>query len=173
MKSAVLAAIAIPVLTSTLALARPVEDYPYERLFEEADLVVFASAIKIENTVDKLKGYDELTGQNTTFKINYALKGTVKGDKIKVLHFKLKEIEGDKEILRAIVNGPQLVAFRTEPAKATVGKEQITLPTPEYLLFLKQLKDGRYEPVSGPIDPVLSVKEVSTPFDTVLGEKKS
>jgi hypothetical protein len=32
--------------------------------------------------------------------------------------------------------------------------------SPEYLLFLKRGKDGRYEPVSGRIDPILSVREM-------------
>jgi hypothetical protein len=35
---------------------------------------------------------------------------------------------------------------------------------PEYLLFLKRGKDGRYEPVSGRIDPVLCVREMYWPL---------
>ena len=53
----------------------------------------------------------------------------------------------------------------------TVGKDHAVLPTPEYLLFLKRLKDGRYEPVSGRIDPAPSVREVSEASDKVLGRK--
>jgi hypothetical protein len=42
------------------------------------------------------------------------------------------------------------------------------LAPPGYLLFLKQGKDGRYEPVSGQIDAELSVKEVNSPLPEVL-----
>jgi hypothetical protein len=34
----------------------------------------------------------------------------------------------------------------------------------EYLLFLKKRGDGRYEPVSGRIDPLLSVRELFNPY---------
>ena len=45
-----------------------------------------------------------------------------------------------------IIDGPLLVAFRTGEVMVTVGKDHAVLPTPEYLLFLKRLKDGRYDP---------------------------
>jgi hypothetical protein len=34
------------------------------------------------------------------------------------------------------------------------------LGPPEYMLFLRLRKDGRYEPVSGEIDPALSIREL-------------
>jgi hypothetical protein len=93
-----------------------------------------------------------------------------------VLHFKFGEL---KRGLRPrtsdviIENGPLLVAFRTGAVivKAEGEERNTVLPTPEYLLFPKRMQDGRYEPVSGRIDPALSVKEVSAPLDKVLGGK--
>ena len=35
--------------------------------------------------------------------------------------------------------------------------------TPQYMLFMKRMKDGRYEPASGHIDPVMSIRRVSAP----------
>jgi hypothetical protein len=39
------------------------------------------------------------------------------------------------------------------------------LGRPEYMLFLRLRKDGRFEPVSGEVDPVLSVRELHPPDD--------
>jgi len=84
-----------------------------------------------------------------------------------VLHFRLKE--------GVIVNdGPSLVRFRTKRGlsirtktiKAAAGK-------PDYMLFLKRNKDGRYEPVSGRIDPRLSVKEIYSPLWRALDNIKT
>lgn len=42
---------------------------------------------------------------------------------------------------------------------------------PEYLLFLKRRQDGKYEPLSGRVDPALSIREVFHPRYE-LGEDK-
>ena len=47
------------------------------------------------------------------------------------------------------------------------------LGKPEYLLFLKKGKGGRYEPVSGRTDPALSVRELFHPLPEGLGKGKS
>jgi hypothetical protein len=92
------------------------------------------------------------------------LKGKVEGNQIKVLHFKFgklkKSVDTNSPLDAGIVNGPQLVSFRTKPETVTVGNDRRVLPQPEYLLFLIKGQDGRYEPISGRIDPVLSVKEI-------------
>lgn len=56
--------------------------------------------------------------------------------------------------------------------EATTGSGySIMLGPPEYLLFLKRTADGRLEPVSGQIDPALSVREMHRPLPAGLGPK--
>lgn len=152
MKSVILAGIVSILLASRVAFARPVQVYTYERLLKEADLVVFATATKTEGTTDTLPEDGYLTGQNTTFTIHHALQGKADGTDIKVLHFTFT----DDDLKETIGNGPRLVVFKIEKGPKNGWRS-------EYLLFLKRRKDGRYEPVSGPIDPVDSVREVSRP----------
>ena len=72
-----------------------------------------------------------------------------------------------------------LVTFRTNgPTIADAGsdnrapaKSKITLSTPQYLLFLKRSADGHFEPVSGQIDAVLSVREIYRPLPDMLDGK--
>lgn len=161
------------------APARLLESWPYDKLLKRADLVVFATAVKTEAAADEPPEHSwnfELVAQTTTFKVSHALKGEAGGGQLKVLHFKFGELKKGVEpnVLAYIVeDGPLLVAFRTKSVivKAEGAPEDVVLRTPEYLLFLKRANGGRYEPVSGPIDPALSVKEVSAPLGKVLGDK--
>ena len=148
-------------LLSTRATGRFVEDWPYERLMKESDLVVFATAVKTEATDEKFTHSlwpHELVGQNTTFDIRFALKGEPPKGKLTVLHFKFGGLKAGVSADEGwfIINGPSLVVFR--PAYVSMVKNAKW--TPEYLLFLRKLKDGRYEPVSGRIDPAFAVREV-------------
>jgi hypothetical protein len=136
--------------------ARFLEDWPYEKLFKEADLIVVASAGKTEATDDAPPEHHwnfEFVGQNTTFTIAHATKGKAEGKTIKVLHFKFGElkkgVDPNSFASRIVRDGPLFVAF---PEKEMERKE--------YLLFLKKRKDGRYEFLSGPVDPSLSVREL-------------
>jgi len=155
------------VITSVLAhfacpvQARPIESWPYERLFKEADLVVIARAEDTNDTKDRFsaEGWKaEFIGQDTRFVAQSVLKGKL-GDekKFTVLHYRLPEGF-------AIGNGPLLVKFRHDSlmlsGKVNGTAFQADLAAPEYLLFLRLRKDGRYEPVSGQFDPVLSVREL-------------
>lgn len=155
-------------LPAPRASARLVENWPYEKLLQEAGLVVIAEATGSEDSGDRatLGGWKvEFLGVNTSFRVKATLKGKVEGDSIKVLHFKVKE-----GVL--IANGPSLVSFRTERTSVETKTAQISLPAPHYLLFLKVRKDGRYEPVSGRVDPELSVREVFRPFVSELPAEK-
>lgn len=83
-----------------------------------------------------------------------------------MLHFRLKEDE-------AVLNGPLLVRFRTKRGLSISTKTfKAGVEKPDYLLFLKRNKDGRYEPVSGRIDPELSVKEIYPPLSRKLDNVK-
>jgi hypothetical protein len=167
---------AMIVLAATLALvplasARQVEDWPYERLFKEADLVVIATAKATEETHDPApdnRWKSSLVGQRTTFTVDAVLKGErAAGGTLAVLHFKLKP-----GVLTQ--DGPLLVAFRTKGLAVEGGgmkKYKALLGTPQYLLFLKAADNGRFVPVSGQADPALSVKEVYAPLPEVMDEK--
>ena len=153
---------------------RLIENWPYERLFKEADLVVIATAEATAETKDRFKtnGWKiDFIGQETSFAVETILKGKVKGEKkIKMLHFRLPDGVD-------VNNGPLHVSF---PPKGLLlsGKVkgrafEMKLTRPEYMLFLRLRADGRYEPVSGQIDPALSVREMfsGTTVFSKLGRK--
>jgi len=156
------------------ARARKIEEWGYERLFKEADLVVIARADGSVDTKDefKEKGWKgEFIGQETTLSVFSVLKGDIKNAKtIKVLHFRLP-----KDV--AVKNGPSLVTFRNKalPLSGTINgiAFKAALGRPEYMLFLRARPDGRFEPTSGQIDPALSVREVNPPenFLSDMAEK--
>ena len=147
------------------ASARPVKKWSYDELLKEADLVILAAAVRTEPAEDAPPDHSwplELVAQNTNFQVRGTLKGKAEGAQIQVLHFKFGGPKKGLEKNFGILNGPNLVAFRTEAVTVRVGKDTHVLP-PEYLLFLKRTKDGRYEPVSGRIDPAVSVRQMSGP----------
>jgi hypothetical protein len=160
--------VALGVLTPTLS-ARLLENWPYDRLFKEADLVVIARATSTEDCDDKTSDNpwkEEFLGLNTAFSVETVLKGKCKGDKLTVLHFKVRD-----EV--RIANGPLLVSFRTKGTEIVLkGGTKVGLGAPEYILFLKATKDGRFEPVSGRTDPRLSVKEVHSPLSNLYDDDK-
>jgi hypothetical protein len=160
--------VALGVLTPMLS-ARIIAKWPYDRLFKEADLVVIASATSSEDCDDKTSDNPwkkEFVGLNTSFSVKTVLKGKCDGDKLTVLHFKLKD---DVKI----VNGPLLVSFRTKGTEIVLKDGlKVGLGAPEYMLFLKATKDGRFEPVSGRTDPELSVREVHSPLSYLSDDDK-
>jgi hypothetical protein len=151
-------------LFASAAFGRLIENWPYQRLFKESDLVVIATAYRAEDASDRLKTdwKVDLLGMNTHFKIQSTLKGKIAAETITVLHY--RPPEG-----MLFANGPLLVTIRTEePFVKGKGKETMR---PEYLLFLRARPDGRFEPVSGQIDPALSVRELQS-SDSFLIDKR-
>jgi hypothetical protein len=150
--------------------ARPIEDWSYERLFKEADVVVIA---KPESTADvdtapadprMRRGF---VGQRTAFSLVSTLKGEAKGTSVQVLHFRLRD-----GVMPP--NGPLLITFRTKPVRIE-GKARgdakragdafvMEIPAPHYLLFLKAGENGRLEPVSGQDDQARSEREETPPL---------
>jgi hypothetical protein len=152
-------------MSSPRADARGLESWPYKRLFKEADAVVIGRPVSVadsgETTTDN-PWKVPFVGVNTTFAVQTVLKGEAGGDKLQLLHYRLKP-----GVL--IEDGPLLVSFRRHGMTITTNKAQIGLARPEYLLFLKKRKDGRYEPLSGATDPALSVREMYKPLPATLG----
>jgi hypothetical protein len=160
-----LAMLALP----ALAHSRLVPDWPYEKLLKEADVVVIGKAVTSKDTKDVSKDNPwkvEFQAVETTFSVEAGLKGKVEGDKLTVLHYKLKPGV-------SVENGPGLVTFRTKGITLRTKEAKVGLGQPGYLLFLKKGKDGRYEPVSGQVDPELSVKELNSPLPDTLWKGES
>jgi hypothetical protein len=164
----VLLAVVAALLFAGLADARLIEPWPYKRLLEEADVVVIATALssKDNGEVTKFKSWEtEFLGVETTFTVEVVLKGKLEGDKLTVLHYRLK---GGT----CIVNGPLLVSFRTRGIMIRTKEMKAGLGRPSYLLFLKKTADGRYEAVSGQVDPALAVREMFHPLPAGLGKEE-
>jgi hypothetical protein len=165
-RAIVMLTMSIVVLTVSFdAFARAVENWSYERLFKESDLVVIAQPIKSENSVDRSKDNPwkiEFFGLNTTFTVDHAIKGEFKMSTLTVLHYGTDA---------SIENGPSLVSFPTNGLSYTIERAghpgtTVTVAGPAtYLLFLKKRDDGRYEAVTGQIDPEFSVRELTTPIN--------
>jgi len=154
---------------SSSTWARKVEEWSYDRLFREADLVVIAVARSFaaarQEWPEKVFAKDRFEGVETIFHASRALKGDVP-QRIHLLHFKYTEHA------RPYEDGPGLVSFFLEPISIDVTRQDreegrqrepkqkrlSVTGQPEYLLFLKKRKDGLYEAVSGQRDPVFSVR---------------
>ena len=155
----------------SLSFARKVEDWPYERLFKEADLVMIGSvegwgsakALWSEKIFDK----ERFAAEKTAFHPRLVLKGEHAFPCTWVLHFSYKKGVAPYE------DGPNLVNFVKKPVLIEVkskkeGKAQESkakrvsksmVSPPEYLLFLKE-RNGMYEPVSGQLDAAFSVRAI-------------
>jgi hypothetical protein len=149
MRLLILALASLATWAST-AEARVVPAWPYDKLLADADLVVIGRAVSSADTGETLpdNSWGKLLGVETSFQPQAVLKGKLAGNKLTVLHYRL---EG--KLMPP--NGPMLVSFRRAADKTKGG--------PDYLLFLKRRADGRYEPVTGQIDPAFSVREMSWP----------
>ena len=149
--------------------ARKVEDWPYDRLFKEADLIVIAYAQGLATSKqewpEKVFEKDRFEGVTTIFHASSVLKGEAPLC-IHLIHF------NSTEPARPYNDGPSLVSFFLKPISIDVTqkhqeedgqrvlkqKRQSFTNQPEYLLFLKKRKDGFYEAVSGQMDPSFSVR---------------
>jgi hypothetical protein len=134
--------------------ARQIENWPYEKLFKTAEVVVIGKPVSVRDATEKDKaapphGEQYLVGVVTKFEILHVVKGKHDGKELELVHFRLKQ----KEAL--ILNGPLLVSFHTKPVRGTEN---------EYMLFLKAGKDERLEWVSGQFNAAYSVKQMTSPL---------
>jgi hypothetical protein len=139
--------------------ARSIEDWPFDKLFKHAELVVIVRPLSVRDATAKDKAVppgnrDYLAGVVTTFKVLHVVKGAYKEEKFDLVHFKRKEGA------RLPANGPLLVSFQTKGVK--IGDSWYRHS--EYMLFLKADNDKRLAFVSGQFDPELSVKQLFDPL---------
>lgn len=170
-------AIAFWLVGPSTGWARKVESWPYERLFQESDLIVIATATRNEPCDEVWPeddfSMDRFVGTETVFKVQSVLKGGTP-DSVRVIHFSYKQGAALYD------NGPGLMTFLTEPVvtapkkpghdsgvlQGRVAVVERLVNQPEYLLFLKKRSDGRYEAVSGQMDSAFSVRTISHPGET-------
>lgn len=168
-------------LTPSTGWARRAEDWPYDRLFKDADLVVIAHAVSSAECKDEWneRFFDEsrFQGLETTFEVASRLKGKSSGS-LKLLHFRYKRETPVYD------DGPGLISFLTKPRSAKVGKQVEVLDElvplsaskssrPEYLLFLRLRKDGRYEAISGQMDSNLSARTINQVSGDTMADSRS
>jgi len=147
--------------------ARLVPMWSYDELFKQSDLVVIAQPTNSVDVTDRMQKWEStFIGINTTFKIDHVVKGDLKSSDMTMLHYRMKSGE-------LMENGPCLVSFRTQDIRYTVedGPKVHRSGPGTYLLFLKKLDDRRYEAVTGQIDPVFSVKELTEPIEGELSQQ--
>jgi hypothetical protein len=147
-------------LTVASASGRQIEDWPYDKLFKAADLVVIAKAISTEDAGQEIKHKapaDCLKAVLTTLEAVHVVKGEHRDAKLVILHYRLEPGKGSS-------NGPLLIQFHAKEQRIQWSGGVRVQGPPDYLLFLKKRADGRYECVSGQFDPALSVKEIVEPF---------
>jgi hypothetical protein len=164
LKRTVLIALGWVVLASTAGSlrARQIEDWPYDKLFKHADLVVIVKPLSVRDATEKDKaappeaGKDYLVGIVTKFAVLHVVKGEYKEKELGIVHFKLK-----KGVV--VGNGPLLASFYTKRLSISGDFGAATMK-PEYMLFLKKQEDGRFTFVSGQFDPELSVKQMLSPL---------
>ena len=132
------------------AFARRIYPWPYDKLTNQADLIVIATPVAVRDTDEetsipdiRLNNTDPIPaiGMETSFEVLAVLKGNKNLKKAVLYHLREKNPPA--------ANGPGLVSF--DPQKKL-----------RYLLFLKQEKDGRYSSVAGQTDPELAVKDLGT-----------
>jgi hypothetical protein len=147
---------AVLIFSVGTAWGRPIESWPYDKLFENADLVIIAKALSVRDAPEMDGSIprgdrDYLRAVATTLKVEYVVKGKYEDERLELFHFRMK-----KEYESRSSNGPMLVKFNTKPLEGPGWSG----PPPEYMLFLKKSKDGRLQCISGQFDPELSVKQI-------------
>jgi hypothetical protein len=155
----------------SLGFARKVEDWSYERLFKEADLVMIGSvegwgSAKAQQWPEKIFENARFEANKTAFTPLWILKGEPAYPCAWVLHFSYKKgatLYEDGPGLITFLKKPVIIEVKSkEEGKAKELKLQQAgrslVSPPEYLLFLKMRKDGLYEPVSGQLDAAFSVR---------------
>ncbi|MGI9444282.1 MAG: hypothetical protein ACR2N1_17560 [Rubripirellula sp.] len=156
-------------LLAPTASARKTEAWPYERLFQHADIVVIAVATTSvpneQKWVEPIFASQRFQGVTTQLRVVSTVKGSP-SPTIKLLHYKYADSTPP------VNDGPALISFFTGPVsidvqplkraetelKALSHKRLSQNSAPEYLLFLKKRQDGSFEAVSGQVDPSFSVR---------------
>lgn len=139
----------------------------YQQLLETSDLAAIIEPLSTKETKDKFPAdsttpeANNFIGLNTTFIVHAVLKGqSPPKNSIVILHFNYAD-----EMTMNLRNGARFVHFEPGPY-LRIGNSRDNIAffaNPTWLAFLKQRKDGRYEPVTGFYDAAYSFRELSVP----------
>jgi hypothetical protein len=161
-RTAVLAGLLLAIAISASVSAFQIDTWPYERLEDQADLIVIAepkSAIDSGEIVHGALWQTDFIGVNTTFTVTGVIRGRYTQPELILHHLRLPE--GIQ-----LQNSPFLAKIKLTPILKTTPSGTKRSAQPEYLLFLKKRKDGRYEPVSGTLDSAHAIREIQLPLDS-------
>ncbi len=164
MLSRFLATLLLSLLICGTLHARPVAVWNYQMLVEQSDVVLIGKVVTSKAVDEKLNhpSFGEMMeGRRTTFQVQGVCKGKAEGETIDVVHFLVKPG-------RLVPNGPSPAFFRDKGRRLTIEavdglkeKQERLEEPPEYLLFLKVRKDGKFEPVSGQVDSHWSARKIA------------
>jgi len=149
------------VFVATMAYARLVEHWPYDRLAREADLIVIATPVSVHDTEERTvfpnlveSGTNNIQhqvaaiGVETAFETLAVLKGSTNETKFVFHHLRDARISSPTGESKVIAfNGPLNVAFEPKEKK-------------RFLLFLRREPDGRYASVTGMTDPSVGIRDL-------------
>ena len=165
-----LVSIAFLYLGPSIAAARILDDWPYERLFKEADVVVIGTAVSTKDATDTFvddRWPHEFVGQDTTLEVLQVLMGEASVKRITVLHFKFgkltKKAAAEAGNLVLTIDGPEFVSFRTKPEKIEIAGTGLPAHRFEYLLFF--CESGRVDRSNSRL---LGTSPASTPRPSAL-----
>ena len=161
-------------LATSTSHAHSMRDWTYDDLLKESDLVVIADVVdtKVVPTTDDLSANGlasfghSFQQIETVFLVRTAIKGKHEQKRLAFVQFDIGP-SGD-----TIPNGPTLFRFpKSDRIARTIGKGNERVYGEDYLLFLKVRKDGKYDPVTGQVDPVFSVRELGEPLDLCSADR--
>ena len=135
------------VLIDPLMARFTTEAQTYQEMFDKADLVVIARALETKDTSERSKLLHDVDviGVETEFVTRVTLKGPKEIRKFVLHHYREEPDDA------STANGPALIRIPPGPRH------------PDFLMFLKKEKNGRYAPVTGQTDPMLfSVLELKS-----------
>ena len=123
-----------------LVMARLMQSWSYQEMFDKADFVAIAKPVATRittetNTLPNISPTLRVVGLATDFEVRTVMKGE-RTNKFVLHHYRLAKPD------ELMINGPSLVSFD--------GPQHHS-----FLLFLTRESDGRYAPVTGQTDPAL------------------
>jgi hypothetical protein len=149
-RSALVAVLLVSLTAVNHGHSRNIPGFEYDDLFAKSDLVVIAQPIsRTRDTPERATLNENIEppvpaiGVVTQFEVLHVIKGR-KLTRFTLHHYRLAPIPG-KDI---ILNGPTFTTYKPQ-----VGEQP-------FLMFLVRERDGRFAPVAGQVDPLISVQEI-------------
>jgi len=131
--------------------ARPVDILSHEEMHKKADLVIIGNVISTQDQTNysfETSKKDSWIPVYTKFKVLSILKGKLDNNVITFLHYRYY----NKKMETVIIDGPCFIRF--DPNQSD-----------EFLLYLMKEPEGNvYSPVSGQMDPDISLRKLISIF---------